>query len=183
MKLTRTMMIAMTAFAVAAFAEEISPKAQSEAFAKEASEAFKEKRFDDAFAAYEKAWNVEGLSPAMVDKFQGEAQWNFTMKSGSPDAGHKMCDAIIASPKAAPGRMAGAMGWKSKKAREGKKFAEAREWQAKIREVKGRKPEEIAGSFAFDAETFVEEGEIDIDGNGEQDTGIEVNKYRISITA
>ncbi len=161
MKLTRTLVIALAVSAAVSFAEEISPKAQAEAFSKEASEAFKEKRLDDAFAAYEKAWNVEGLSPAMVDKFMGEAQWNFTMKSGSADVGHKMCDAIIASPKAAPGRVASAMGWKAKKAREGKKFAEAREWQSKIRDIKDRKPEELAGSFVFDAETLLEEGGAD----------------------
>ena len=158
MKLTRTLIAALTILTVSAVSAEPTPKEQAEALAKEAKAAFDAKRFDDAFAAYEKAWNVEGLPPGTADKFLGEAQWNFTMKSGSAEAGHKMCDAILASPKAAPGRIASAMGWKAKKAREAKQFAEAREWQGKIRETKDRKPEELAGSFVFDAETFLEEG-------------------------
>ena len=162
--------------ATAVAADAVSPQAQSEALVKQASEAFKENRLDDAFAAYEKAWNIEGLTPRMVDKIMIEAQWNFTMKSGSAEAGRKISDALIASPKAAPDRVAGAMGWISKKAREGKKFAEAREWQAKIRDLPDRKPDSLAHSFVFDAETFVEEG-----GDGSAEKAVEAYEKAFAV--
>ena len=158
MKLTRTLVIALAVFAAVSFAEEVSPKAQSDAFVTEAQAAMKEKRFDDAFAAFEKAWNVEGITPGAVDKVFASAKWAFTVTSGSAAMGHKICDAILDSPKASPDRRGDAMVWKAKTARAEKKFAEAREWQEKIRALPDRKPDALADSYVFEAETFVEEG-------------------------
>ena len=71
--------------------------------------------------------------------------------------------AIAAEPPTTPSpkEQAAEFAKSSKAARQAKRFAEAREWQSKIREVKDRKPEELAGSFVFDAETWLEEGGAD----------------------
>ena len=139
----------------------VSPKAQSDALVKEAQAAVKENRLDDAFNAFEKAWSVEGLTPGAMEKVMGSARWAFTFTTRDPAMGHKVCDTILAHPKATPGSRYEAMNWKAKTAREGKKFAEAREWQGKIRDLPDRKPDSLASSFVFDAETFVEEGGTD----------------------
>ena len=155
----RNLILTFAAIAATAFAADApSPKAQSNALVQEAQTAIKEKRLDDALAAFEKAWSVEGLPGGDIDNVFGSAKWAFTIVARSGGHALRACDAILAFPKATDNAKAEAMGYKSQSARRAKKFDEAREWQAKIRALPGRKPEALADSFAFDAETCLEEG-------------------------
>ncbi len=139
-----------------------SPSAQYNDFMREAQVAVKEKRLKDAYAAFEKAWSVEGISPAAVDKAMGAAKWAFTVApAGDGVLAHKVCEAIIAHPTAGAECRASAMAWKGQRARADKKFAESREWQEKIRALPGLKPAVIANTFVVEAETYLDEGDKD----------------------
>ena len=145
-----------SAFCIALASAAPSPKAQSDAFFKEAEVAISEKRFDEACATFEKAWGVEGLTQNELDRVLAKAR-EAIERTGSQPHVERVCDAILANPKAGTDSRSGAMGRKFFEARRGKKFAEARAWQGKIRALPGRKSEQQADSFALEAVVFLEE--------------------------
>ena len=143
--------------ATAVTADVPSPKEQADALVKEAQTLVKEKRFDDAMAAFEKAWSVEGLSQWDFDSVVGRARDAFT-GSPSPEHAHRVCDAIVANSKVGATQRLWTMNWKARTARNAKKYAESREWEAKIRALPKQAPEVLAESFVREANDFLDEG-------------------------
>ena len=93
MKLTQTLILALSALAVAAFAAEPTLKEQAAALGKEAGAARKERRFDDARALQEKLRALPGRSPeAIASSFTFDAET--FLEQGGEGAGERALEAF-----------------------------------------------------------------------------------------